>query len=218
MGEQPVRRVLLYGELPRGPDGARSGRGPAPPGDAPGRPDLAPAAARPREAVLRVHGVLGLPHVGAVPGDLVREPAGGDLFHLLPPHRPMEAGGRGGVLPGARDSVRRPAGGEAEEVSAHPARVRRDEPRRHLAGALSRDRAVDQRRSGPGARRPGGRRHPAVRRTVSARDRLGPGALPDDFAPSRRRYAGAGATLIGNDVESRDWVMGEWARPPRRTA
>src|SRR5207245_1336550 len=84
VGEQPVWRVLLYGELPRGPHGARSGRRPAPPGDAPGRPDLAPAAARPREAVLRVHGVLGLPHVGTVPGDLVREPAGRDLLHLLP--------------------------------------------------------------------------------------------------------------------------------------
>src|SRR2546430_4527256 len=53
MGEQPVRRVLLHGELPRGVDGARGAGARGAAADGPRRTVLREAAARSREAVLR---------------------------------------------------------------------------------------------------------------------------------------------------------------------
>ncbi len=48
------------------------------------RPRLAQAAARSRQALLRLHRVLDLSHVGPVPGDLVRQHAGGDRASSSP--------------------------------------------------------------------------------------------------------------------------------------
>ena len=55
-------------------------------------PDLAQAAPRPRQALLRLHRVLDLPHVGPVPGDLVRQPARGDRLRLRAALGPLDPG------------------------------------------------------------------------------------------------------------------------------
>ena len=90
-----LRRVLLHGLVPRRAHAAR-------PDDdlrrlAPrrGRPRLAQAAPRPRQAVFRLHGVLDLSHVGPVPGDLVRQHARGDRIRLLAAVGPLAAGRQG---------------------------------------------------------------------------------------------------------------------------
>ena len=82
------------------------------------RPGVAQAAPRSRQALLRLHRVLDLPHVGPVPGDLVRQPAGGDRLRLRAALGPLAAGGQGGVhrdvhhpvLRAARRGARRRSG------------------------------------------------------------------------------------------------------------
>src|SRR4051812_37510030 len=72
---QPARWLDLYGSLPgraHAPGAADDPRREAPWRF---RPGVTQAAARPGQALFRVHRVLDLPDVGAVPGYLVREPA-----------------------------------------------------------------------------------------------------------------------------------------------
>src|SRR3989442_15955971 len=142
VGEQPVRRFLLYGQLPRRADVARGARRHAAPADGPGAADLAEAAARPGQAVLRLHGVLGLSHVGPVPGDLVREPPGGDVLHLLSADRPVAAGGLVGLPAGVRDSILGPARLPPEYISYPPTRHRPRLPPCYLALASHHLRAL----------------------------------------------------------------------------
>ena len=90
---KPARRLVLHGLVPRRAHAARAEHDlwrQAPRGR---RPDLRQAAARPGQALLRLHHLLDLPHVGAVPGDLVCQPAGGDRLRLRATLGSLDTGG-----------------------------------------------------------------------------------------------------------------------------
>src|SRR5437660_10219748 len=100
MGQHLVRGVLLHGELPRRVDGTRGTGAGGAAAHGPRGTVLPQAAARSRKAVLRLQRVLGLSHVVAVPGDLVRQPARGAVLDLLPADVPVKAGRGRAVLAG----------------------------------------------------------------------------------------------------------------------
>src|SRR5260370_18332042 len=195
MGEQSVRGVLLHGQLPRGADDARGARDLAAARHGARRHLHVAATTRPGQTVLRVHGVLGLPDVVAIPRDLVRQPAGGDVFHLLPVVRSV-ASRRYRRLPArVPASFHRITECEAEKVRAHDDRVRAREPGRDLARALPRGRAIDQSWRGPGHRRAPKRSGPLLRWSVLPLVGMVRGPLSHHLPSSRRECIGAGTPL-----------------------
>src|SRR6266550_5241735 len=195
MGEYPVRRVLLHGELPRCAYAVgRAGHHPAPRHGSRRHLHDAPAT-RPWQTLFRVHRFLGLPDVGAVPRDLVRQPARGDVFHFLSADRGMAPRWDRGVPDGLPDSVHRSARRQAEDVFADDGGLRARESRRDLARALSRDRALDQRWAGAGNRRPRGWGYAVFCWSLLSLLGLVRGPLSDPLATSRRRRIGARAAL-----------------------
>src|SRR5438046_9591365 len=195
MGEYPVRRVLLHGELPRCAYAVgRAGHHPAPRHGSRRHLHDAPAT-RPWQTLFRVHRFLGLPDVGAVTRDLVRQPASGDVLHFLSADRRMAPRWDCRLPDGLPNSVHRPARRQAEDVFADDGGLRTRESCRDLARALSRDRALDQRWAGAGNRRHRGWGYAVFCWSLLSLLGLVRGPPSDPLATSRRRRLGTRTAL-----------------------
>src|SRR5207249_6411102 len=195
MGEQSVRSVLLHGQLPRGADGARCARDLAAARHGARRHLHVAPTTRSRQTLLRVHRVLGLPDVVAIPRDLVWKPAGRDVFHLLPVVWCVASRRHRRFPPRVSDSVYRVVGRETEKVLSYDDRIRTREPGRDLAGALPGGCSLDQSGRGPGYRPSRNRSGPLLRWSVLPLVGLVCRPLSHHLPSSRRERIGAGTPL-----------------------
>ena len=188
---EPARRLLLHGLLPGGPHPPRAHddvRHPPPRRDRPREPQAAP---RPGQALFRLHGVLGLPDVVAIPGDLVRQPSRGDRLRLRPALGPLAAGGSGGVPRDVRDPVHRPHRRGSQEVPPHAGDLHHSQPPGPLARALPAGPALGLHRRRPAGRAPRARPDPRASGALPGGVRALRPHLPDDLPAPRPHHPGA---------------------------